>query len=397
MGLRIYHRSMNQGKYVLAQLMSLFSRYEFNKCVDRYQGNRGVRSFSCWQQFLCLVFGQLTHRESLRDIIVCLEAQEKKLYHLGLSSKVTRSTFSDANQTRNWRIYADFAEVLIKQLIQLPRHDQEELAHIPHSIYALDASLIRICLNVFFWAKYRRTKAAVKIHTLLDVRTMFPQVFMVTEGIVHDQYALKDLSIQLGAFYVMERGYMNLKELFRIHQHGAFFVIRAKKDFRFVRYRSRPKAAESTIDYDQEGKFEVYASRKIYPEKIRAIKSTDSETGQAVVLITNHMHLPASDIALIYRYRWRIELFFKWIKQHLRIKIFWGESENAVRTQLYTALCAYLIVAIARQKLQSTHTLNEITQILSVSLFDKTPINQLLTKEATHNSKNDPDNQLTIW
>lgn len=388
---------MNQGKYVFAQLMSLFSRQEFNQCVERYQGNRGVRSFSCWQQFLCMVFGQLTHRESLRDIVVCLEAQQKKLYHLGFGGKISRSTFSDANQTRDWRIYADFAKVLIKQVLQLPKHDQEQLAHISHSIYALDASLIRICLSVFFWAKYRQTKAAVKIHTLLDVRTMLPHFFLVTEGIVHDQYALKELQIQLGAFYVMDRGYMNLKELFRIHQEGAFFVIRAKKDLRFIRYRSRPKTAEQTIKYDQEGKFEVWASRKSYPEKIRVIKSIDAETGQSVVLITNHMQLPASDIALIYRYRWRIELFFKWIKQHLHIKVFWGESENAVRIQLYTALCAYLIVAIARQKLKSTHTLNEITQILSVSLFDKTPLNQILTKEATHNSKNDPDNQLTIW
>lgn len=387
---------MNQGKYVFAQLMSLIPRHEFQKCVTRYQGDHRVRNFGCWQHFLCMVFGQLAYRDSLRDIVICLSARQKRLYHLGLGQKIARSTLSDANQRRNWRIYADFAQVLMKQVVASNHDDNEQLAHIPHSILALDASLIRLCVNVFFWAKYRKTTAAVKIHTLLDVRTMLPHFVAITEGKLHDQQMMKELDLVPQALYVMDRGYVDFKQLYRIHLAEAFFVVRAKKSLQFSRHASRKRQDQDHIIFDQEGSLKVLKSKKLYPKKLRLIKAVDPETGKYIRLLTNNFKLSASDIALIYRYRWRIELFFKWIKQHLNIKVFWGESENAVKIQIYTALCAYLILALTKQKLDSPQSLYEIAQILSTNLFDKTPVSQLLTTSPPHDSKNEPGKQLTI-
>lgn len=389
---------MNQGKPIFRQLLELVSRYEFNKCVKRYGGNHRVRQFSCYQHFLCLIFGQLTHRESLRDIVVCLNAQGQGLYHLGLGKGVARSTLSDANNHRNWRIFADFSQYLMREATALYT-DSIEGDHWQESIFALDSSLIRLCIEVFGWARYRKTTAAVKMHVMMEVQTAIPNFFHLSDGKDHDLSIFELLTFEPGAFYVMDRGYLDLASLYRIDQEKAFFVIRAKKNLRFKRSASiaRAQALKTTIMADQIGRFVNYYSVKEYPSKLRRIRSKDPETGKSIVLLTNHMSLGADKVAQIYRSRWRIELFFKWIKQHLRIKSFWGYSENAVKIQLYTALAAYLMVAIARKKLNLSTEMNSILQILSVNIFSKTPLNQILTENTSQISKNDSDNQLSIW
>lgn len=388
---------MNQGKYVFAQLMDFVSRYEFNKCVKRYDGHHRVKSFSCWEQFLCLSFGQLTFRESLRDIVTCLRSRGNQLYHLGFRSKVSRSTLADANRRRDWRIYADFAQLLMKQARELYADEPEKELDIDHTVYALDASLIHLCLSVFFWTQYRKTTAAVKIHTLLDVQTALPQFFCITSGLTNELRILQKLLFEPNAFYVMDRGYLDFAQLYRIHKSGAFFVIRARTPLRFRRQYSRPKAGQKNIVFDQIGMLTVFYSRKSYPEKIRCVKAKDPDTGKSVLLLTNHMDLEARQVSDLYRYRWKIEIFFRWIKQHLRIKVFWGESENAVKTQIWAAVANYLIVAIARKRLGIQQNLYQILQILSVSAFDKTPLNQLLSKNGLQISKNDNLNQLNIF
>ena len=388
---------MNQGKYVFKQLLSVVRRYEFDKCVTRYNGNTRVRHFGCWQQFLCLAFGQLTHRESLRDIVICLDAQGRKLYHLGFKEAIARSTLADANLKRDWHIYADFAQVLIKEAVELYADEKDSALSLDQPVYALDSTLIRLCLDIFFWAKYRKRTAAIKMHTLLNVETSIPHFIHITDGLTHDVNILQELDFEPGAFYVMDRAYVEFKQLFRIQQAGAYFVLRAKKNLQFKRQYSRPKEGQKGIQADQIGVFTGFYAKKNYPEKLRRIKAKDPETGSTIVVLTNHLSLEAQQIALIYRYRWRIELFFKWIKQHLRIKSFWGQSENAVMIQIYTALATYLIVAIARKKFNIQQNLYQMLQILSVSIFDKVSLNQLFTKHKLQKSKNDISNQLTIW
>jgi hypothetical protein len=297
---------MNQGTYVFKQLMSFVSRYEFNKCVARYKGNARVRHLGCWQQFLCLAFGQLTHRESLRDIVVCLQAQGKKLYHLGFKQPVARSTLSDANQGRNWHIFADFAQVLIKEAIELYADEKDDGLLLEQPVYALDSTLIRLCLNIFFWAKYRKKTAAIKVHTLLNVETSIPHFIHITDGLTHDVNILQKLDFEPGAFYVMDRAYIDFKHLFRLHQAKAFFVLRAKKNLQFKRQYSRSKEGQKGIQADQIGVFTGFYAQRAYPEKMRRIKAKDPETGSTIVILTNHMSLEAQQIALIYRYRWRI-------------------------------------------------------------------------------------------
>ncbi|MEZ4686433.1 MAG: IS4 family transposase [Bacteroidia bacterium] len=389
---------MNQGKSIFRQLSELVSRYEFKKCVKRYDGNHRVRQFSCYQQFLCLIFGQLTHRESLRDIVTCLEAQGSGLYHLGLGKGVARSTFSDANKQRDWRIFADFAQYLMQEAATLYT-DSEARQFFEESVFALDSSLIRLCIDVFGWAHYRKTKAAVKMHVMIDVQTAIPNFFYLSDGLKHDMAVLKTIRFEPGAFYVMDRGYLDFASLFRIEEEKAFFVIRAKKNLKFERKTSIPRTEEEklTIKADQLGGFTGFYAAKHYPKQLRRIRAKDPKTGKSIVLLTNNFTLEASKIAEMYRKRWRIELFFKWIKQHLRIKTFWGYSSNAVKIQLYTALSAYLIVAIARKKLNISTEMHEILQILSVHIFAKTPLNQLLTKQPSQISKNDSHNQLSIW
>ncbi|MFS4416363.1 IS4 family transposase [Maribacter sp. 2307ULW6-5] len=318
---------MNHGRYVFTQLMDLVPRYEFNKCTNRYKGNSRVRKFSCWQHFLCLSFGQVTFRESLRDIVVCLQSRERQLYHFGFRTAVTRSTWADANRQRNWRIYCDFAQVLMARARQRYQGMPHKGPDIDHTVYALDASLVHLCLNVFPWTKYRQTTAAVKMHSLLDIHHGIPEFFCVTDGLTHDMAILKQLFFEPGAFYVMDRGYMDFAQLYRIERSGAFFVIRAKSSLRFKRQYSRPKSGQQDIVCDQIGELVVHGSRKAYPVKLRRIKAKDPETGKATVLLTNHMEMEAQKVLLLYRSRWKMEIFFRWIKQHLGIKLFWGERE----------------------------------------------------------------------
>jgi len=386
---------MHQGKFVFTQLMSIVPRYEFNVFVNQYNGNKKIRHFNCWHQFLALAFGQLSNRESLRDIVICLNAQNQKLYHLGFKSHLSRSTFSDANNNRDWRIYAAFANHLMGEVHSLYSDKKEFTKEFDFSVFALDSSLIRLCLNIFFWARYRSCKAAIKVHTLFDVQTAIPYYFHITDGIISDMKILKELSFIPGAYYILDRGYNDFSELYRIHTSRAFFVIRAKSPLKFNRLYSKSK--NGNIIYDQIGKFIMNDSRKDYPEKIRRIKSRDTESGSIITLLTNNFELKAEDIAELYRKRWQVELFFKWIKQHLKIKIFWGTTENAVKTQIYSALSTYLIVAILKDKLKLQQNLYEILQILSVSLLNKVPINELFTNMPLQIESECNHNQLKIW
>jgi len=386
---------MHQGKFVFSQLMNMVPKYEFNTYVTHFGGDKGIRNFNCWQQFLCLAFGQLSNRDSLRDIVICLNAQHDKLYHLGFKSVLSRSTFSDANNNRDWRIYAHFAHFLMNKVHKLYSNHQEQYHQFDFTVFALDSSLIRLCLSVFFWAKYRSSKAAVKVHTLLDVQTAIPYYFHITDGIVNDMSILKQITFIPGAYYILDRGYNDFSELYRIHTSRAFFVIRAKDPLKFNRQYSNVKKED--IIYDQIGTFITFYSRKDYPEKIRCIKSRDPKTNSKIVLLTNNFELSAVDIAELYRNRWQIELFFKWIKQHLKIKAFWGISENAVKTQIYSALATYLMIAILKYNLKLQQNLYEILQILSVSLLNKVPINELFIKDILQNEPSDDPNQLTLW
>jgi transposase len=385
---------MHQGKFVFSQLMSMVPRYEFNTYVNRFNGNKGIRNFTCWQQFLCLAFGQLSNRDSLRDIVICLNAQNDKLYHLGFKAAISRSTFSDANNNRDWRIYAYFAHYLMDKVHNLYSHNESSVKF-DFTVFALDSSLIRLCLNVFFWARYRSSKAAIKMHTLLDVQTSIPYYFHITDGIINDMSVLKKISFIPGAYYVLDRGYNDFSELYRIHNNRVFFVIRAKDPLKFKRQYSKTK--NENIIYDQIGTFITFYSKKDYPEKIRCIKSRDPKTNATIVLLTNNFELQAEDIAELYRNRWQVELFFKWIKQHLKIKAFWGLSENAVKTQIYSALSTYLIIAILKHNLKLKQNLYEILQILSVSLLNKVPINELFNKPILQNEQENDCKQLEIW
>jgi hypothetical protein len=386
---------MHQGKYVFSQIMSFFPRYEFDVFVNEFDGDKGIRKFSCWQQFLCLAFGQLSSRDSLRDIVICLNAQRKKLYHQGFIYGVSKSTFSDANNSRDWRIYAKLAQLLMKRVHNEYSEDKEFSRHFDFTVFALDSSLIRLCLNAFIWAKYRHCKAGLKVHTLLDVQTSIPYYFHITDGIINDMSVLKQLSFIPGAYYVLDRGYNDFLELYRLHNSKAFFVIRAKRPLRFKRKYSKPKT--KNIIFDQVGEFITYDSRKDYPDNIRCIKSRDPNTNSTIVILTNSFELDATDIADLYRNRWKIELFFKWIKQHLKIKAFWGLSENAVKTQIYSALSTYLIVAMIKKKLNLQQNLYEILQILSISLLSKVPINELFENDELQYGDVMAHNQLTLW
>ena len=389
---------MNRGKYVFAQLLSLLDHNDFNRCVERYQGNYRVRQFSCWHQFLCLSFGQLTHRESLRDVITCLEAHQSKLYHLGLTKGVSRSTLADANEQRDWRIYADFAQILINKARSLQglTVDLSEIS-LENPLYALDATTIDLCLEVFWWAKFKKHKGAIKLHTLLDIRCQIPCFVHITDGSVHDVNVLDILEFEADAFYIMDRGYLDWERLFIINEAKAFFVTRAKKNFAFKRQSSNPTDRNTGVICDQLVYLKNLNAIKDYPQKIRRIKYRDKELNKTYVFITNHLDAKAIEIAQLYKNRWQIELFFKWIKQHLRIKVFWGETPNAVKTQVWVAVCTYVMVAILKEKLQTSQTMNEILQILSVSVFDKTPVNQLIMNSASQKSNDDRDNSLTLF
>lgn len=388
---------MNQGKYVFAQLMALVDPNDFRQCVNRYQGDFRVRNFSCWHHFLSLSFGQLTQRESLRDLVNCLEAHGKKLYHLGLTNGISRSTLSDANERRDWRIYADFAQILIQKARFLYQGAQIDGVELENAIYALDSTMIDLCLDVFWWAKFRKHKAAIKLHTLYDVKCGIPCFIHITDGLYHDVNVLDVLDFEAQAFYIMDKAYLSWDRMRKIHQANAFFVTRPRDNFTFVRIYSRPKKREKGILCDQIVRLKNFYVSKAYPDQFRRVKYYDKELDKKLVFVTNNLELEAHQIALLYKHRWQVELFFRWIKQHLRIKVFWGESANAVKTQIWVAVCTYVLVAILKKQLQSSLTMNEILQIISVSVIDKTPVNQLLMK-AKHKSKpQDDSNQLIFF
>jgi Domain of unknown function (DUF4372)/Transposase DDE domain len=364
---------MNTGRTIFSQLMDFFPRYDFQVCVDRYQGNHYVKNFSCSDQFLCLAFAQLTFRESLRDIEACLRAQQSKLYHMGFRSRVSRTTLADANEHRDWRIFRDFAHGLIHTARQLYR-DEPLGIDFAEAVYAFDSTTIDLCLTLFPWAQFRRHKSAVKLHTLLDVRGSIPTSVYVTGGQVHDVNLLDELLLEPGAFYLLDRGYLDFARLHRITQAGAFFVTRAKVNTQFYRRQSQPVDKSAGIRSDQTIVLTGPKTSQLYPSPLRRVHYFDVEKGSRLVFLTNNFPLPALIIAQLYRARWQVELFFRWIKQHLRIKAFYGTSENAVKTQVWVALSTYLLVAILKKRLGLDLNLHKILQILSISLFEKTPL-----------------------
>jgi hypothetical protein len=385
---------MNKGQYVFSQLISLLPRYEFDKCVARYNGNYKVKDFTCWMHFLCMSFGQLTNRESLRDIVTCLQAHEKKLYHLGISHRVVRTTLAYANENRDWHIYADFAQVLIAKARKLYLKDSEFGLEIQNTVYALDSTTIDLCLSVFWWAPFRKKKAAIKLHTLMDLRGAIPSFIHISDGKTHDVNILDLLDFEAQAFYVMDKAYVDYKRFYHIHLCQAYFVIRAKENMVWKRIYSHPLDKQTGLRCDQTIKLTGIKSAKEYPQQLRRVKYYDKEQDKTFIFLTNNFDISALEVALIYKNRWKIELFFKWIKQHLKIKAFWGESENAVKVQVWIAICSYLTVAIAKKELKIDRSLYEILQILSVSAFDKTPVNQLLMNVDLQNNDNNIHNQL---
>lgn len=369
---------MFQGKYVFVQVMEIVSRYEFNKCVTRYRGNKNLVHFKCWQQFLCMAFGQLAYRESIRDIFICLNAHKNKVYHLGLKNLADATTLTRANKNRDWQIWSDLATHLISVARPLYVEDNDFTLDLDNTVYALDASTIDLCLRVFKWAKFRQEKGAVKLHTLMDLRGNIPVFIDITDGKVHDVKILDKIDFEPKAFYVIDKGYYDFHRLYRINSAHAFFVIRAKTNLAFRRIYSNKIDKSTGLRCDQVIKLTGVKSQKAYPDKLRRIKYYDVEKAKTYIFLTNNFEVDALTIAALYKNRWQIELFFKWIKQHLKIKKFWGQSENAVKTQIWIAVCTYLIVAILKKKLKTDLSLYNILQILSVSLFDKTPVNQLL-------------------
>lgn len=387
---------MNQGKYVFAQLFEFLPKYEFDKCVARYQGNYKNKGFTCWIQFLAMSFGQLTFRESLRDIVNCLSAHHWKLYHLGIRFAVRRSTLADANETRNWRIYADFAQVLLNRARQLYSEDDFGL-EISNTVYALDATTIDLCLSVFWWAHFRRAKAAVKLHTLLDLRGNLPTFIRITDGKTHEVNLLDELTFEPFAIYLLDKGYLDFQRLYRINQAQAFFVTSAKSNLAFARIYSAKVDKTLGLRCDQTIRLTTFYSSKAYPQKLRRVKYFDKEHGKTYVFLTNNFEIKASEVALLYKKRWQIELFFKWIKQHLQIKRFWGESENSVKTQVWIAVCTYLMVAIVKKELKIERSLYEILQIISVSVFDKSQLNQLLNESWLQISAESDSKELILF
>lgn len=387
---------MHTGRYVFSQLMDLLPHHEFNKCVQRYRGNHRVRTFRCYDQFLCMAFAQLTYRESLRDIVTCLHVLKPKLFHAGIQGKVSRTTLADANENRDWRIYADFAQVLIAKARGLYAGDDFGV-ELDNTVYALDASTIDLCLSLFPWARFRRTKGAIKLHTLLNLRGNIPEFIHISDGKLHDVNVLDILVLEASAFYVMDRGYVDFARLYAMNQAKAFFVTRAKRRFRFKRRYSHDIDRTTGLRCDQTIVLTGVHSGKDYPDTMRRIVYRDADTDKRFVFLTNNFEVPALTIAQLYKARWQVELFFKWVKQHLRIKAFYGTSENAVKTQLWTAVCVYVLVAIVKKQLGLDISLYTILQILSISLFEKTPILQAFSNHDSTNEAGDTCNQLELF
>lgn len=384
------------GKYVFAQATDFLPRRQFDCIVNRYNGNRYIKHFTCWNQMLCMMLGQLGNRKSLSNLVLCIEAHGAKSYHLGLGRNISKNNLAKANQQRNWRIYAEYAYLLIKQAREECLADNFELV-LQGNVYAFDSTVIDLCLNVFWWAKFRKAKGAIKLHTLFDVETNIPCFIHITEASVHDVNALDELEYEKDSFYVLDKGYVDFKRLNRIHKANAYFVTRAKENFKFKWQKSRKNYRKKGVMCDQLVLLGGFYAGINYPEKMRRIKYYDSETDKTFTFLTNNFELSALDIALLYKYRWRIELFFKWIKQHLKILTFWGTSENAVKTQVYIAIITYTLVAIIKSRLQSPLSTYEILQILSISLLVKTPIKELINKPYRQNVKEPLYSQLKMF
>jgi len=387
---------MYTGQLVFSQITDHLPMHTFRRCVQRYQGERYVKRFRCLDQYLGMVFAQLTYREGLRDIEACLRAHQHKLYHMGIRSRVVRSTLSDANEQRDWRIYADFAQTLIQ--IARPLYAKEDLGlELDNTIYALDASTIDLCLSIFPWALFRSTKSAVKLHTLLDLRGNIPAFIHISNGKLHEVNVLDILPPEVGAFYIMDRGYVDFERLYTLHLAGAFFVIRAKSNTRYRRRYSCPLAESTQVKCDQMVVLTGVTTASTYPQPLRRIKYYDEKTGKTFNFLTNNFAIPAQTVADLYRYRWQVELFFKWIKQHLRIKSFFGTSENAVKTQIWIAISTYVLIAIIKKRLNLSTDLYTILQILSLTLFEKIPLEQLLANCDHKADGRDMDNQLNLF
>lgn len=388
---------MNSGKYVFAQIMGLVSSTSFQTIVDRYSGDYKVREFSCWKQFLCMSFGQLTHRESISDTMMCLKANEGKMYHLGIGQPVAVSTLTRANESRSFQIYEDLAMLLIKEAKHLYLHDDDLEVHLKGNVFAIDATTIDLCLSTFYWATFRTTKGGIKLHTQLDLKTSIPAFILFTTASVHDVNVLDFIGFETNSFYILDRGYVDYRRLYKIHLCGAFFVTRAKDNMNYKRVLSHSKDTSLGVVYDQSIMLNNHYASKDYPEKMRRIKFKDDATGNILIFLTNNFHLKATEIAQLYKHRWKIELFFKWIKQHLKIKSFWGQSENAVKTQVWIAISAYVLVAIAKKKFLLEQSLYEILQVISISAFEKIPFHQLFQQTQLQYFKEQDDNQLKMF
>lgn len=387
---------MNTGQPIFSQLMALIHPQQFDRCVRRFGGDYKVQQFTCWNQFLCMAYAQLTGRESLRDVVDCLCARPERLYHLGFRGAIRRSTLAYVNEQRDWRIYATLAQQLIVRARRL--YADEPLAmDLDATVYALDSTTIDLCLSLFRWARFRRTKSAIKLHTLLDLRGPIPAFIHISDGKLHDVHALDQMPIEAGSFYVMDRGYLDFARLYVLHQLGAFFVIRAKRSLRYVRVHSMPVEKNSGVRSDQIIDLVIKHSREGYPERLRRIRFFDEETQRFFVYLTNHFALPALTIAQLYKSRWQVELFFKWIKQHLRIKRFMGTSANAVKTQIWIAICVYVQVAILKKQLDLPQSLHKILRILDAHAFEKLSLAELLMNPAPQNQEGAGCNQMQLF
>jgi hypothetical protein len=387
---------MYSGKAVFAQLVEWIHPEQFRRCVTRYRGHYKVREFSCWDQFLAMAFAQMTFRDSLADIEICLGSRRDQLYHLGFRAKVVHSTLADANRTRDWRIYADLAQGLIRRARKLYAAEPLGL-ELEHTLYALDSTTIDLCLSLFPWARFRATKAAIKLHTLLDVRGPIPTMIAISEGKQADVHVLDDLPLEPGAFYVMDRGYVDFDRLYRFTLAAAFFVTRTKTGIQLRRLESRPVDRTTGLRRDHLVWLTTPKSVAHYPDRLRRVRYRDPEDGRVLVFLTNNFELPALVIAMLYKLRWRVELFFKWIKQNLRIKHFFGTSDNAVKTQVWIAVCVYVLVAIVRKELRLEVSLSQMLQILSVSAFEHVPLAELFATTMPQSDAATPCNQLMLW
>ena len=382
---------MNQSKYVFTQLTALLDRNKFNRIVTKYSGDRYVKHFTCWNQLLVMMFGQLSNRESLRDLIISIDAHNTKSYHLGFGKNVSKTSLARANQTRDYHIFEEYAYFLVEKAQK--RH-QNDIFKLDGKVYAFDSTTISLCLDVFWWAKFRKDKGGVKIHTLYDIETQIPIFFHITTASVHDAIAMKEIPYEVGAYYIFDRGYNNFKALYHINQIESYFVVRAKSNLQYKSTKIRENTSKNIL-LDTDIEFTVYRSRKDYPENMRLVKFYDEEQEREFVFLTNATHLTAEQVADLYKSRWQIELFFKWLKQHLKIKKFWGITENAVRIQIYTAICTYCLVAIMQQQMQlNKRSTYEVLQILGISLIDKTPIKDLFNKTTL---KDDKEHMEAYW